>query len=240
MATYYKRITQAEIHRFICSTLLATDRTNDDHAVQLADFLLAADKRGQHANGLQCLRMHCDALRTGVTDGVARPQIRRQNETIAWVDGRNAIGVIVGNWCMDIAMQKARRIGIGLVCCRGTNQYGMAGWYAERAQRNGMLGITIGNNCDVLSTIAIDSTTIAMAAAGESKVAITDMIYALVTICEICCALLPEISIGGRAAEAANLGQMFIAVDSGFFANGFETRLEIFKGMLHDLKAVKC
>lgn len=37
------------------------------------------------------------------------------------VDGKNLLGPVVGSFCMDLALRKARDVGIGWVVARGTS-----------------------------------------------------------------------------------------------------------------------
>lgn len=38
---------------------------------------------------------------------------------MAWVDGQNGLGMVIGNFCMDLAMRKAKNVGIGIVVAKG-------------------------------------------------------------------------------------------------------------------------
>lgn len=37
----------------------------------------------------------------------------------AWVDGRNLLGPVVGNFCIDLAVKKAKEAGVGWVSAKG-------------------------------------------------------------------------------------------------------------------------
>ena len=37
----------------------------------------------------------------------------------AWVDGKNLLGPVVGNFCMDLAVKKAKEAGVGWVSAKG-------------------------------------------------------------------------------------------------------------------------
>lgn len=58
-------------------------------------------------------------VKSGLTDGVATPEILNETPATAWVDGKSALGPVVGNFCMDLAVQKAQNSGIGLVVAKG-------------------------------------------------------------------------------------------------------------------------
>lgn len=40
----------------------------------------------------------------------------------AWVDGHSLLGPVVGNFCMDLAVKKAKEAGVGWVVARGASQ----------------------------------------------------------------------------------------------------------------------
>lgn len=40
---------------------------------------------------------------------------------------------------MDVAIKKAREFGIGWVVAKGSNHFGIAGWYAMRALNQGLV-----------------------------------------------------------------------------------------------------
>ncbi len=59
---------------------------------------------------------------------------------LAVVDGNNAQGAVVGVFCMNMAMRKARETGVGWVVARNSNHYGIAGFYAMMAAKEGLIG----------------------------------------------------------------------------------------------------
>lgn len=59
-------------------------------------------------------------MKNGLCDGHAVPEILKESPATAWVDGKSALGAVVGNFCMDLAIKKAKRVGIGWVVAKGT------------------------------------------------------------------------------------------------------------------------
>lgn len=47
------------------------------------------------------------------------PEILKQSAATAWVDGKNLLGPVVGKFCMNLAIQKAKQCGIGWVVAKG-------------------------------------------------------------------------------------------------------------------------
>ena len=57
-------------------------------------------------------------LATGSVDPLARPEVLRESASTALVDGRHAWGVVVADFCMGLAVRKARETGVGWVAAR--------------------------------------------------------------------------------------------------------------------------
>ncbi len=50
-----------------------------------------------------------------VADPKATPTVLKEFGATAWVDGNNGLGVVIGEFCMQLAMQKAKEHGVGWV-----------------------------------------------------------------------------------------------------------------------------
>lgn len=134
-----------EIHAFIVRCMEAV-ATPSDNAAALAKGLIAADSRGHYSHGLNRLEMYINEVKSGQCDGKAKPEIIKQTAATAFVDGKNGIGFVVGNYCMQLAITKAKEAGIGWVTCTGSNHYGIAGQYALQALDHGLLGLSFTNS----------------------------------------------------------------------------------------------
>lgn len=139
-----------EVHRYMvdCMTAVGTPKF---HATALADVLIAADKRGHFSHGLNRLEMYVNDVRQKICEGGADPTIEKESVSTALVNGNNGLGPVVGNFCIDLAVKKAKETGIGWVCARGSNHYGIAGWYAMRATEQGLLGMSFTNTSPLVA-----------------------------------------------------------------------------------------
>lgn len=63
--------------------------------------------------------MYVRDVATGICDGSIVPLIVQQTPATALVDGRNGLGPVVGNFCMELALKKAKETGVGWVAARG-------------------------------------------------------------------------------------------------------------------------
>lgn len=63
--------------------------------------------------------MYVNDVEKNICNGNIEPQIVKESVSVALVDGKNALGPVVGNFCMKLAIKKARETGIGWIAARG-------------------------------------------------------------------------------------------------------------------------
>lgn len=63
--------------------------------------------------------MYLSDMLKKICDGDVTPTIEKESVSTALVDGNNGLGPVVGNFCMDLAIKKAKATGIGWVCVKG-------------------------------------------------------------------------------------------------------------------------
>lgn len=63
--------------------------------------------------------MYVRDIAAGVTAGSGVCEVLSERAATAWVDGKNLLGPVVGNYCMQLAIRKAREAGVGWVCAKG-------------------------------------------------------------------------------------------------------------------------
>ncbi|XP_037045184.1 uncharacterized oxidoreductase YjmC-like [Bradysia coprophila] len=145
-----KLVSVDESRRFMIDCLIAS-KSSPSHAQQMADMLVEADYRGHYSHGMNRVEMYVTELKEGVADGLATPKILKETPATAWVDGENGLGAVVGNFCMDLAIEKAKNVGVGWVCAKRSNHYGIAGWYTIRAMNQGFMGISMTNTSPIMT-----------------------------------------------------------------------------------------
>ena len=112
-------------------------------AAVCADVLIAADKRGVDSHGINRLKpIYYARIKAGVLSPVTRFEVVRETATTAVVDGHNGMGHPIARRAMQMAIDKARALGLAMVAVRHSTHYGIAGYYAAMATDAGMIGIT--------------------------------------------------------------------------------------------------
>jgi LDH2 family malate/lactate/ureidoglycolate dehydrogenase len=59
--------------------------------------------------------MYVQDISTKICDGNAIPTIEKEKFSTALVNGQNSLGPVVGNFCMNLAIEKAKKHGVGWV-----------------------------------------------------------------------------------------------------------------------------
>ncbi|XP_063220874.1 uncharacterized oxidoreductase YjmC-like isoform X2 [Bacillus rossius redtenbacheri] len=139
-----------EARRFVREAMEAVG-TCREHATALADLLVEADCRGHYSHGLNRLELYVGDVRNGMCASNNKPAVLKESPSTAWVDGNNSLGAVVGNYCMQLAMDKARATGVGWVSAKGSNHFGIAGWYTMMAAKQGLIGMSFTNTSPLLS-----------------------------------------------------------------------------------------
>lgn len=111
-----------------------------------ADVLISADRQGLDSHGVSRLKpVYYDRIQAKKQSPVTEYEVIREGPTTAVVDGHNGMGMVVGVRSMEMAIEKARKLGMGMVAARNSTHFGIAGYYAQMAVDAGMIGI-VGTN----------------------------------------------------------------------------------------------
>lgn len=117
-----------------------------DHDAHItAKVFLAAELRGLASHGMIRIKDYYQLWKANRIN--IKPNIRIIHETpsTAVVDGDGAIGMVAATRSMEIAIQKAEKCGTGWVSTRGSNHFGIAGYYAMMALKYDMIGMSMTN-----------------------------------------------------------------------------------------------
>ena len=116
----------------------------DPDARVCADVLITADKRGIDSHGIGRLKpIYYDRI---VKDKIQQPvtnvEVVRDNMATAVVDGHHGMGMVISKRCMELAIEKAKTYGLGMVVARNSTHYGIAAYYPMMACAAGMIGLS--------------------------------------------------------------------------------------------------
>lgn len=115
----------------------------EEDAKICADVLLESDKRGIESHGVNRFKpIYLDRIKAGIQNPVTNFEVVKETKTTAVVDGHDGMGQVIGVKSMNMAIEKAKEYGMGMVVARNSTHYGIAGYYATMATQAGCIGIT--------------------------------------------------------------------------------------------------
>jgi len=123
---------------------------SDQDATMVADNLVSSNLRGIDSHGVARLDRYVDGIKTRYIIPDVRPKIVRETEVLANVDGQNGLGQVMGTFGMELAIQKGRKNGFGMVSVFNSNHYGYAGYYSMMALKYDLIGISMTNSAPLV------------------------------------------------------------------------------------------
>lgn len=111
-------------------------------AREAADVLTMTDLRGVETHGVSnMLRAYVEQY----TDGVVNPnpnwKIERETPGTAVINADRGLGIILGRRAMEIAIQKAKTVGVGIVTMNNGTHVGAVGHFSMLAAKQDMVGM---------------------------------------------------------------------------------------------------
>jgi len=140
----FKRVKVEKLFELMKRLFLANGLPEQD-AHTAADALVSADIRGIDSHGASRMPYYISKLKNGTVN--PKPNIRILNElpATALLDGDDGLGPVVAKKAMEIAIEKAKNVGAGLVSVRRSNHFGIAAYYSMMALKEGMIGLAMTN-----------------------------------------------------------------------------------------------
>ncbi len=140
----YVRVDADSLKEFVSSVYQKLG-LRKEYADKIADNLVAADLMGVSSHGVQRIRRYIGGIKVGSINLNPNIRIVADAGAAALVDGDNGPGQVVGTYAMNLAIEKARKHGVGVVFVRRSHHYGIAGYYALMAVEHNMIGVSMTN-----------------------------------------------------------------------------------------------
>ena len=133
---------KADPLRNIVAAILEKLNVPPEDALLGADVLVSADLRGVDSHGVSnMLRSYVQSYRDGYTNPRPDWKIIRESPATATIDCDRGLGTIIAPKGMEVAIQKAKETGIGIVTMGNGRHLGMAGYHAMLALKHDMIGM---------------------------------------------------------------------------------------------------
>lgn len=133
------------LHRF-CMEAFEKFGFTSEQADIIQDVLLTSDLYGIESHGMQRMVRYHKCIENGMIQIGAKPEVVFETPISAVIDAHDGMGQLVSFEAMRLAIRKAKESGVGIVTVRNSNHYGIAGYYAKMACREGLMGFSCTNS----------------------------------------------------------------------------------------------
>ncbi|MEQ9230791.1 MAG: Ldh family oxidoreductase, partial [Cyclobacteriaceae bacterium] len=92
-------------------------------------------------------------LKEGLINPKPNIKITRERKSVATVDGDNGLGLLVGHYANEMAMEKAAEFGSGWISVNNTNHFGIGSYYSLEALKKDMIGWAMTNTTKLVAPL---------------------------------------------------------------------------------------
>ena len=130
------------MNSFLIDSFVGYGVPREDAAI-CADVLLESDRRGIESHGCNRFKpIYIDRIIKGTLLPETKVDIVKETPTTVVMDANNGMGMVASHKMMTMLLEKARTYGMAGGAIRNSTHYGIAGYWATMASKEGMIGLT--------------------------------------------------------------------------------------------------
>ncbi|MDA0335301.1 MAG: Ldh family oxidoreductase [bacterium] len=112
-----------------------------EHATLIAELMIDTDLRGVTSHGVVQVQRYVRGWQEGRTNRTPQIEVLQQGPATAALNGDGGLGYIVAAHAMEMAIERAETVGVGIVTTTHHDHIGSAGKYVRMALRRGHIGV---------------------------------------------------------------------------------------------------
>ena len=132
-----------------------------------AEVMVETDLAGVDSHGVSMLMDYENSKSKGKLNLKARPHVVKETAVTALVDADAGLGHPAAVMGMKLAIEKAKKMGVGVVSVFNSHHFGAAGYYAALAPKEGLVGMVTS----ATRSIAVVPTRAAVPVLGTNPIA---------------------------------------------------------------------
>ncbi len=145
-----KKIRLDELKGFSEKALICAGLTKENAEI-VANVLITTDTFGVITHGTKNLKGYIEKMQAGGLIANAVPTVEKEGPAWAVINGNKAVGMLSGYNAMQLAIKKAKETGIAYVGVKNSCHFGAAGFYANMAASEGLIGLSMSNADPVIA-----------------------------------------------------------------------------------------
>jgi len=126
----------------------------ETEAAMAAEVLVETDRRGVDTHGMARLGFYYRTVKAeGRVNKNAQLNILRDDPPFVMVDADHGLGVIMAPKAVDLAVQKAKELGICVMGIQNSAHFGAAGYYTAKCVNHGFVSLVCSNSGPTMAPI---------------------------------------------------------------------------------------
>ena len=135
------KVSESALRKTVQNIFEKTGLSKED-AKNGTDVLVTADLRGVETHGVSnMLRIYVQLFEDGELNKTPNIQVVKESPGTATIDADRALGIMAGVQAMEMAILKARNVGVGVVTMFNSGHMGAVGHFAMMAAQKDMVGM---------------------------------------------------------------------------------------------------
>ncbi len=136
---------RSELLKELISGVFTAAGCDAEDAECVSDHLVEANLAGHDSHGVIRTPIYVRWLQEGKVLANQKIEVVFENDAMALVDGRMGLGQPIARQAMELAFEKTRKQGVGVVALRNSGHVGRVGHWAEMAVRQGFVSLHFVN-----------------------------------------------------------------------------------------------
>lgn len=129
----------------VVSTIVQASGSDAREAGLVADHLVAANLAGHDSHGVGMVPSYLEALAVGELHPGVGATVVKDAGAVLTIDGGQGYGQVVAHEAMELAIARARELGVCVTAVRGSHHVGRIGHWAEQCARAGQVSIHLAS-----------------------------------------------------------------------------------------------
>ncbi len=136
-------VVSADTLRRQLSSIFSSWGVSKEHVDQTVHVMVETDLRGIDSHGVGMIPAYDKHRQEGKINPTPDIRIVREKASVALIDADRSLGHPPSLKAMRLAVEKAKKTGIGMVGVRNSNHFGAAGYYSLMAAEEGVIGMAM-------------------------------------------------------------------------------------------------
>lgn len=122
-----------------------------EDAITVADTIVYAHRIGKHTHGINRLPIYVRKIEENLMEAETQIDMMKDAPAMSTIDVHHGFGQVAASKGMNLCIEKAGKLGVGVVGICNSNNFGTAGYFGQMAAEKNMVGIVMGNSAPAVA-----------------------------------------------------------------------------------------